>query len=230
MKKLKLLIVVSFIALTCGCSVEYKFNINEDLTIDEEAEVKETMSYFEENYTYYHSSEIIDIFWERFIKKHPTEGYKYFHNSDETGAIVTNSYTSIDDYINKTSMYNQFFEDIEYNVDNNKITLKTTGKFYPYNEQDFSRYAIDNINIKITVPFKVIESNADNVKGNTYIWSIDRQTKDKKISIVFDKTTKKNVAKIEKKFYYSIAFGIIAVIIIIIMYVVYRVNKNDNDI
>lgn len=211
-----------------GCNTDYTINVNNDLSVDEKASIEETYYYFEENYTYYHSSEVLDLLWDQFSDKYKDNSYTYTHNSSETGIYVKASYKNIDEFVNKNKIYNQFFEKIDYTKKQNQITLETKGEFYPYNEQDPEKFAIESTKINIVVPFKVISNNADQVSGNKYTWYINKDTKDKKIKITFD--TSNSQIKKQSKNYYLIIIGIGIFIGIIILYISYKIKRADNEI
>lgn len=228
MKKIKILIAVLFISFLSGCTVNYNIVINEDLSIEENASIEETQSYFEENYTYYNSSEIVDSLWNLYIEDYKEANYTYTQNSKQTGVYAKAQYKNFEEYKSKTTIYHQLFENVDYNVEGNIVTLRAIG-YYPYNDQDPNRFAIDKATITIRIPFKVIETNADKISSDTYVWNVDKYDNEKEIIVKFDLSKVLN-KKENKDIYYFIVFGIIVTIIGIVLFVTYKIKNNDNSI
>lgn len=228
MKKLKLLVVMILIIFVSGCTVNYNIVIDEDLSIKETAILEESVSYFEENYTYYDSKEIVDSLWNLYIGDYEAANYSYTQTSNHTGVNVTASYQNLEDYKNRTTIYYQLFQNVDYNIEGDVVTIKATD-YYPYNDQDPNRFAIDKATITITVPFEVIETNADKKNNNVYIWNVDKYDEEKEIIIQFNKS-KLLSQKENKNIYYFLTFGIIVAIICTIIFVNYKIKSTDNSI
>lgn len=227
MKKILLAVLVLFIMT--GCSLDYNIILKDDLSIKEEFEASEPLNYFFEEYEFYDRDEIIDIFFERDKEKQPKVSYKKINNKDDTGAIISAEYKDLKDYLNRTTIYKQYFEKIEVSEESNIVSIESKGKFYPYVTQDFERYAIDDAKIKIKVPFKVIENNADEIEKDIYIWKIDKETKNKKIILRFDK---KNNIKLnnEKNMTLTIVISVISIIIFVGLFIFAKLKNVDNSI
>lgn len=228
MKKFKIFCCLISMLLLSGCTVKYEVSIDSDLNVKEKINIFETISYFEQNYTYYKREEVIDAFWNNNISDYPNAGYSYIHNDNETGAIIRANYTNLFNYKDKTTIYKQYFNSLSIEEKDNIISIKADD-FEPYNEQYFERFAIQDLTITINIPFEVIDSNADYIQGTNYIWYVDEDTEDKQIKISFNKSKAKNNNQ-NNNFYYSIIFGIIVIAIILIIYVVYRIKRNDDNL
>lgn len=229
MKKYKVVFISILFLLLTGCSVEYNLNIKDDLSIEESADIEETYSFFEENYTYYNSSEVLDLLWQQYSPEYADSAYTYTHNLNETGINVKATYSNIDEYIDKAKVYKQVFENVSCEKNGNVVTLRTTGQFYKYNTQDPERFPIDSITLNIFIPYDVRNTNADNIDGNKYTWYILKDTKDKKIEITFDISKKKEQINNNEKNYLPVIVIIAIIICILICYIIYRVNKNDDS-
>lgn len=220
-KNIMLLIICIFLT---GCSVDYNLIVNEDLSINEQINASETEAYFDKEYTYYERKEAIDNLWENMTSVYDKK-YTYTYNSNDTGVIVNNNYNSIEEYID-SKLYKQYFENVEYEKNGNKVIIKSTGEFYPYTTQDFEKFPINDFKLNIKVPFKVVKNNADSVEGNIYTWKIDSKTKDKSLYLEFD--TSKNYTNSSRAIDFKIIFGIILVVSIIGIYIYYNIKKNDS--
>ena len=99
-----------------------------------------------------------------------------------------------------------------------------------------SNYSLiyDDVHIKIKIPYKVIENNADEVIGDTYIWNLSKNDDLKTVKISYLDNNKNNNMniKINNKIYsisyYITIIGLLALIIIFIIIIVYRKNKKNN--
>lgn len=228
MKKLKLVITIILMIFVSGCTVNYNIVINEDLSVKETATLEESVLYFEENYTYYNSDEIVDSLWNMYIKDYEKANYTYTQTSNHTGVNAIANYQSLEDYKNRTTIYYQLFKNVDYSIDEDIVTIKATG-YYPYNNQDPNRFAIDKATITLTIPFEVTETNADKKNNNVYIWNVDKYDSEKEIIIKFNKS--KILSKKENKnIYYFLTFGIIVAIICIFIFVNYKIKSTDNSI
>lgn len=221
----KIIILFSLFLLT-GCTVKYNININEDLKVDETIDVKEKESYFDENYEFYERKDAIDSIWENMASEYVSKGYTYTQNYNNTGINVKNTYDSFENYIQQSNIYNQYFDKINYIDNNGVISIETEG-FHPYTEQDTERFAIEETEISIKIPFKVMSHNADDVFRNIYTWKIDKNTTNKIIKIKYSTIQNYNNSK---NLDYFALFGIIIFVIIVGLFIYSKVKLTDNSI
>lgn len=221
MKRLRLLLLVAMLFLLTGCKATYEIKINKNLSVEETLSAYETVDYFNINYTYYDRSEAIDSLYETMKEKLPVK-YAYKHNSNNTGIIATHNYKNINQYLKENNFYRQFFENVDLKEKDSIISIETTGDFYKYNQQDFERFAVDQFELKITTPLKVLKNNADKVEGNTYIWYITRMTEDKKIILQMNKGVTNAT-----QFDVPIIIIFIVIVLVAVGYVVYKVKSSD---
>lgn len=226
--KLKKITFVLLVLLATGCQANYKITFNDDLSINEEITTDESTQYFDENYKYYSREEAIASIWKNNIEKYKDAGYTYDLNDGSTGAIIKSTYNDFDEYLEKTTIYKQYFEDISYQKSGNIVKIESTGDFYRYSAQDCEKFPVSDLKITITVPYKVIKNNADKTEKNNYIWTIDKNTKDKKIELIFDKSQKKSNSTVKLDF--ILIFAIIFVIAMIGVYIYYRIKRNDDKL
>lgn len=227
-KKFILLMLVTF--LLCGCSVKYDLYINEDLTVNEKVTASEIS-----NSLKIRTNEDPKLAANSLYKLYKIDGVKYsFSTVDKNGtttSYATTSFDSIEDYEDK------FTSDIIKNVNITKkdgyITLKYKQDI-PLTDYSSKSLIYDDITVNINVPFKVTETNADDVNGNVYTWNIKRDGKLKNIEITFNTKETIDSKKFDFGFFeinvnYSIllAVGIVLIVIIIVL-VVYMNNKKNN--
>jgi len=165
MKK-NILLITMLIFLT-GCSVNYnlKFNkdtIEENITINvENDQEKQNTKYFE-NRDFY---AIIDAKTESQYKKEKDKNSNYNFSYEY----------SLKDF--KNSRFTSCYDAYTLTDNDGIISLNTSKKFkcltYDYNN-------IDNLTINITTDYKVVETNADEVEGNTYKWNINKNNSENK--------------------------------------------------
>lgn len=209
-----------------GCTATYTITINDDSKISEVVEIEESKEYFDTNYEFYERKEAIDELWKTMASPFSSIGYTYTQNYDHTGINVKNSYNNIEDYINKTTIYTQYFDKINYTIDNGIVKIETEG-FNPYLEQDPERFAIESVDINIKIPFQVRSHNADSVYKNIYTWHIDKNTKNKTIKLEYNQNSKQSNSK---RVDYLLLFGIIILVSITGLFIYYKVKSTDNSI
>lgn len=194
-KKYFLLVLIAILVNLCGCTVNYDININDDT-------VTENMEFYETN-----SKRINSIYSPNSDSIDSSEKYTYkqlinFINSGSDFAFRDNANSSqlyskrkIDE-TNKMGMkYSYNFSLNNYtnsNIANSFVayfSARTSDKIYAVSALDFSnafnQYPyLDNISIRIKTNHKVIDSNADSMDGNVYIWNVTKSNaKTKKVSI-----------------------------------------------
>ena len=126
---------------------------------------------------------------------------------------------NIEDFVNST-IINTCFENKEIEEIDNYYSIKLSGNFYClYNKK---------INIAVTSNLKVASNNADKIKDNTYIWTIDKNTTD--IELVVDKNTP-YTKPIKRGI--SSTFRIVCFIVLVVLsslaYILYK-KKNSSEI
>ena len=184
----KLLILILFVMLCFGCTSKYKLEINEDLSVDEKIIGLEDDKF----YSFYSSSklEVVKNVLYPINEYLISRGYS-FENIEQDGlygGIILKKYDNLDNYIENSKVYLQYYNSIDYNNENNIVTLSLNDKVI-WNEVSLDRFIVDDGVISITLPFKVLENNADSHSNNTYNWNINSKD-DKSIYIKFDTSVK----------------------------------------
>lgn len=211
MKFFKYLIIVMILIILTGCSIDYNLYVTDNY-IDENININaednsENINDANKKYNPLHYSD--DIEYNQTIKR-------------KNGKIIVNlQYRYKFEEFKNANSFNQGFYNRNVSLDNNTINI---------NLSDFSGFAPNvNFDIKIKTKNEVIESNADIVKGNTYIWHVDGNNKDKlKIDIKIKRGTAKNISIFEQ---YSIILCIVGLVLlfIIVFSIIFIVKKRKES-
>lgn len=230
MKKYLLLIIMMLFICT-GCGVTYTVEINDDMSAKEQLMALENNEFFSQ---YEHSSKgrVIGFLLEPYLEQLNNNNYvanAYIPPTNSGGgALVDKKYKTVEDLFKNTILTSVYTDKVEYEEKGNKVTIKAKGNF-SHSTQDQSRIPVDTAKIKIKLPFKVSDSNADKVSGDTYVWEFNENSKERELYITFDKT------KIDTptNSFPFILIGI-AVIMVIVGFVVYNIvmkrRENINKI
>lgn len=229
MKKIKLLLIFGLTFILSGCTVDYNVTINNDLSMSEEAIVKIEESFFDD-YMFYTKAETYNAVMSRNLSFLNELNYDYKHSDDYLTTTFNNNYNKLTDYINNNTIYQQFFENLEYTDENNIITIKSSGEFYQYTEDNAEKFLIEDIDINVKIPFDVISSNADRVDSvnDIYTWTITKDDMDKEFFLEIDYS---DVA-FQLKYGEYIPLVIIGVILLIgisFVYVKVQMSKRKNN-
>ena len=230
MKKIKYLFLLLVIVLFTGCTVKYDLNIDDDLSVTEKVKATEKEGTVKTN-TGVSSDKAVQYLFNIYKRDgiNPSISSR-IDNGDLIGESSA-SHKSIDAYAKN------FSSDIFKKADLSKsgslytLTFKQTEKL----SNTSSIVPIyDEVEVSISLPFKVKEHNADRVYGDTYTWRFKNNQELRKIKITFD-TAKKNdyfvfnlgFFKINVKYGVLLLIGLLIVISAII-FVVYKNNKKNN--
>lgn len=218
MKK-KIIILLSILLLT-GCTVNYNLEID-DNTLKE----KITGTVIKEESK--QDSKATDI---STIYSIINEEQKPIYNKEElyqktlkdngNNIDYTFSYNyTMKDFVNST-IINTCFENHEIEELDNYYSIRLSGNFYCL----YSK----KVNISVTSNLEVASNNADKIKDNTYIWTIDKNNTD--IELVVDKNTpytkpiKRGISST-----FRIVCFIVLVVLSLVVYILYR-KKNSSEI
>lgn len=230
MKKIKTIIIFSLIFILSGCSVEYNLTINEDNTINEKVVAEEKTKRME-SLTRLKGDQAVTYLYDMF--KRPNEDIEISSREDDynTYATAITSHDSIDEYVSKFS--SDVFETVKIEKNNGKIKFNAKQSNLLGGISSYS-LLYDDITVNVKIPFKVIENNADSVRGNIYTWKINKDEEYKTISFTYEEGSKKdklNVKVNEKTYninYGIIVAGVMILLISIIVLFVYIKNKKNN--
>ena len=218
MKKVKLLFLFLVIFLLTGCTIEYNLTFDSNLQLTENAIIQEGSSFFEQ-YIYYTPKEVMQNVITSNQERLDALEYDYEIVDDRT-VTLNNHYDDYMTYISQNTIFQQFFEEINVSNDGDLIVIETND-FIPYTEGNPNYFQVEDININIKIPFKVLENNADKVdkKTGVYTWNINKETEYKKIILKFYKSKKQFLIG---DYDFTVIFWIIiaAVFVVIIGFIV----------
>ncbi len=220
MKKLILIICLMF--LVTGCDVSYELKINADETFDE----KTTLSFLNQEMTVDDLSVYIKT--NQPISNSRYEA-KYYDSRIYTNGIYNDL---IYDYVHninsfrKSTFVDTCYPNMKITESDDEIKIESGKGFRCLNPDN--GLITDHVDIAIVSELEVLENNADEVNGNTYLWTVnENNVQDKEVNLVLKRNTK-NSTDIN----YFLIFGIIGVIIVILGIGLFLISKNrrNNDI
>lgn len=230
MKKLKMFIVFILIFVLSGCSVEYNLIINEDNTINEKVIAQEKTKRME-SLTRLKGKQAVSYLYDMFKKD--DQNIKISSREDEYNTYAT-AITSYNDIIEYASKFNSdVFDKVKIEKKDGEISFIAVQSNLLGGNSSYS-LVYDDITINITIPYEVIDNNADEIKGNVYIWRIDKSEEYKTIKFSYKEGSKKdkiNVKLNDKTYnigYGIVIVGVIMLIIGLIVLFVYMKNKKNN--
>ena len=212
MKKNIFLLLILF--LLTGCSCRYDITINKDLTIDEEIIIYGTNRL----YSAYYKTNKVDVLkenLENYLEELKENNYEYkLIEEGEPHIVITKKYQDIENYLNNSLFFNDYFDEISYNKDGNIVSIETMG-FNPNEEDNPDRFYVEKLEVNIKNAYEINDSNSliidDNT--NTYKYNLLEDSNDFKIFLSYDLSKRFNPHK------KNLIYIVIAILIIIITWV-----------
>ncbi len=219
MKKKVFLLLILF--LLTGCSCRYDVSINNDQTVNEEVIIYGTNRLYN---TYYKTNKV-DVLkenLENYIEDLEENNYEYYLKEDtEPYIVIKKKYSNMEDYLNNSHFFNDYFDEISYNKEGNIVKIETVG-FNPNEEDNPDRFYVEDALINIKIDYEVGSANTEVIddKTNTFTYSLLEDTNDFKILINYDLSTKFNPHK------KNMIYIVIAILVIIITWItMFFVNR-----
>lgn len=211
MKKILLLIIV---LLLSGCTVEYDLEFN-DLTVKEKIKIGPIDKLYENELNYLTPYAILN--------NHQQELYEV----DYSNEFLHLNYTYLVNDFRLSETFNDCYELSNFSYDDKYYYILTSKEFKCLS---FEKNEAKEIKIKFKTNHKVVNSNADSIENDTYVWIINENNKkNKPIEIKLEKDAKKKDNKKEKildgDFFNIFTISIIIFIICIIIYK-YLMNRS----
>lgn len=187
----KILLMFILIIMLSGCSVEYNVNF-EDESFKENGyliENKEKKDYvskngftFEEQIEYTYQS-MHDILNGQETEKTRSFELKRIDTNKEIGLTYSNELKQNNYYL--SPIIRQCYDNVKITNEQNNIKISTGNYFKCFDYYEL----LSDVTVNFVTNYKVINNNADEIKDNTYIWTINKNNfKNKEISIEMDKT------------------------------------------
>ena len=220
MKKFLLLFVVFFIT---GCTAEYNLNVDGD-TIKEDVVVSFLRNEINKDALDYYVSNPNNVYF--------NDGNTYYSAKlieDDDNYYLNYNYKHQYENFTNSLFARKCYDDVEIVSNDDNIILSTSDEFNCINMDD--GFYLDSAKINITTDLKVLENNADRVKGNTYTWNVnDTNYTNKPIKLVLQKNTNvKNVLSKNNQIFLILIVIIIILLIILMIGILIRNKARKNN-
>lgn len=226
----KMILVFFFIIISTGCTAEYNLNIDNDLVIEESILIENSILDIKKQEL--DVDFFLDLNIDRYNSNNRYSMYMCEKEVNDDSAIVTANAIYLDflSYKNTSPLIEEIFTNLNVVKNNNVYTLEYKAKSLDnvemFQSSDLYSSLIDEVNVNIKLPFRVMHSNADkyNVEDGIYTWKYSKNEPTKDINIEFD-VSKMRIGNTEKGLYLLLSFVII--ISAIIGYAFYKYKAND---
>ena len=224
--------VFVFIALSLfltGCEHTYNVNITEDLKVEESIRINQQVNIYAED----DPADACVVFNE--VKPELKER---FTNANYT--IVDNStYDRIKIDVTRKSSFEAFnslildelYDKVDAYCTSDKCILNASVSQSRQEDDTEGDGTYTDFKINITVPYKVISNNADEVdlQRNTFIWYYINAEKKSDINLIFEKSGQNIIiANRNTKIFWTSVWTVLGVIaMIFIMRILYKIRKNS---
>ena len=215
MKRIKKIIIISFIILLSGCTAEYNLDIKDDIYSES---IKITLNNMEE------ASIIENLSMnEQYISNTSTLDLIYDKEVEDDGEFSVFNYKhdfSFDEY--RGTLNNKCFDNFKLQEENGIYSLTAYGFNCLNDHESFA----DTYKINIRTDYNVINNNADTVKGNVYTWNIDqKENKNKNIIFQYSKSNEKVPTD---NIVIPVVICIVISILLLISIILFNTYKNNN--
>lgn len=184
MKKIKIGLYIFLLLLLTGCTAEVNIDLKEDYLVekitivDKEGTKDEISKRYRRFVPAYYDDIVADELADEKI-----EGFTYYNRSSQElsdGYAFTYSRTFKLNEYNKASSFKSTFRSgaVEYSNEEGTIDIYTDSNGLLI----FDTYPnLYSVKVNITTKQEVLDNNADEVKGHTYSWTINRNDKERNI-------------------------------------------------
>jgi len=109
-------------------------------------------------------------------------------DDDYSYGMGKRDYLDLENYKNKSTIISEMFSNVSISDNNGvvSITMTPNDSFEYFEEDELYSAVLDEVNIKISVPYVVVSSNSDSIEDNVYIWNIQKDEDLKRVYISYD--------------------------------------------
>lgn len=231
--KNKFLALLVILFLTAGCDVTYNLDI--DGSFVETTSITEDITNMNEDYNNINTASLFNIYLQKpiplskndIIQAYSDEklkGVLYYEKKDistdaQKGMELKGNFSPID--FENSQLINFTYGTFSVENKDGIITLTTGNTAKIFNQ--FS--SLNNLTINITTDYKVLNSNADIVDGNTYTWNVNSTNyENKPISIKLDTSEDNSIFN-----NFQIQLALILLTIILVALIIYFFVKKKGD-
>lgn len=241
MNKMKyILIILVMMVFLSGCTIRSDVVVSPNGTTTEKVQVlTDTKTFESEKYS---KKEMIEFSMEPYLSVLNFREYSYNTVIGNTlsGAEVSKTYDNICSYFQDTAFNQYVYHHINCEENEYYYEIKNDTEYIPYCSNCSNWPALDDVEIKITLPVSAEEQNADEINGNTYIWKYDENTQNKDFYLKISKSAlkqseetyneninQKKRANIVTILTFIVIFIVVILLLVFILYRKYKRNKLD---
>ena len=188
----KIWILLGCLVLT-GCNVKYNVKIDDNLKVSESAFIEGDDELYQASYRT-SRNRVLEGFLDIYGATLEQNNYTYELIKGENPHVeIKRQYSDINDYLNNSKLFNNYFDKIDYKKNGNLVKIETIG-FHHNITDDPERFYVHNMDIAVNIPFIVTNHNASEVDEdtNTYHFVMKENMEDFKILLEFDSSRKFN--------------------------------------
>ena len=237
--KIKYIIQSFFLLiLLTGCTIKADIVVNYDGSVVESVKVLSYNDLFGKNNE--NLKHVVDtkINQNKTILEYKNYSYDYEYGKELSGAKVYKNYNSICNYFGNSAFNQYVYKYMECTENDYYYEIKNATEYIPYCIECGDWPALDDVELRISLPVAAEEQNADEIDGNTYVWKYDENTKDKNFYLKISKSSLKQneeeyirEQKNKKTLKKTIVFGIVGIVVIIVVAtgtILYKKYKKNN--
>ena len=225
-QKYIVLIIISF--LLTGCNIEYNLNIDKDLKFQEDITINATLSNEINKINEFNQYIPIDYRADDIsIYEKKSKDVEYYEITKKNNNINFKYNFDIEEYTH-SNLASNCYKHIVATKSDDKLILSTSKEFLCFDTYK----ELDEVTIKITSRYKLIDTNSDSKENYTYIWKINKENyKDKNIYLSMDSTNRKESLweKFQETGFYKYGLFIIIIIIVFLLYKILKFFSKKRD-
>jgi len=230
MKKIYIIILLFLIT---GCKAEYNLDIDKELNLNEKTTIIASTSQEQQRISDYNYHLPIDIkIDESNAFREKQKDLEYYEKKKESNNnILKFSYPYDIDKFNEGHVAKTCYQYVTVmktknkETENEQLLLSTSKEFKCFDIYD----GLEEVTIKITSRYKLLETNADKSENYTYTWNINKLNyQDRAIYLLLDITDRDETwwEKFQKTGFYK--YGIF-IIIILLAFIIYKLFKKYSE-